>query len=62
MCRFWLSLQKIEAPLADKPYGMASPQRRLTSVDPNVHGKEIVAGLASATQHQRSVLAITRFL
>ena len=62
MCRFWLFLQKIEVPLADKPDGMASSQRQPTSVDPNIHGKEVVAGLASATRRQRSGLAITRFL
>jgi hypothetical protein len=62
MCQFWLFLQKIEVLLTDKPYYMASSQRRLTSVNPNVYGKEAVAGLESATMRQRSVLTITRFL
>jgi hypothetical protein len=44
MCQFWLFLQKIEVPLVDKPSGMASSQRQPTSVDSNVHGKEVVAG------------------
>jgi len=62
MCPFWLFLQKIEVPLADKPYGMTYSQRRPTSVAPNVHGKEVAAGLESALSRQRSVVAITRFL
>ncbi len=27
MCQFWLFLQRIEVPLADQPYGIASSQR-----------------------------------
>jgi len=41
MCPFWLFLQRIEVPLTDKPYCMASFQHQSTSVDPNVHGQEV---------------------